>query len=63
MGKSLGERNIDHMNFNGKALSTMDKFFGNYGGAFVPETLVPVLDELEKAYQKVKGDPTFQKQF
>jgi tryptophan synthase beta chain len=34
--------------------------FGNYGGAYVPETLIPVLDELEKAYLEAQNDPHFQ---
>jgi tryptophan synthase beta chain len=25
-------------------------YFGGYGGRFVPETLMPALDELERAY-------------
>ncbi len=38
-------------------------YFGNYGGRFAPETLIPVLDELEAAYQKVKNDAGFWKEF
>ncbi|SHN85685.1 tryptophan synthase subunit beta [Desulfitobacterium chlororespirans] len=34
--------------------------FGTYGGAYVPETLIPVLDELEEAYNQVRNDPGFQ---
>jgi tryptophan synthase beta chain len=34
--------------------------FGPYGGKFVPETLMHPLEELERAYLKVKEDPTFQ---
>ena len=33
--------------------------FGQYGGQFVPETLMPALDELEKAYIEAVADPTF----
>lgn len=36
--------------------------FGEFGGRFVPETLVPVLDELAQAYETAKQDPDFQKQ-
>ncbi len=35
--------------------------FGQFGGRYVPETLMPVLLELEKAYNQVRQDPTFQK--
>ncbi|MGQ9523447.1 MAG: tryptophan synthase subunit beta [Armatimonadota bacterium] len=34
--------------------------FGPFGGRFVPETLIPVLDELAQAYECAKGDPEFQ---
>jgi tryptophan synthase beta chain len=34
-------------------------YFGNYGGRFVPETLIPVLDELTQAYTQVKTDAYF----
>ena len=33
--------------------------FGNYGGRFVPETLVPALDELAVAYAEARRDPAF----
>jgi tryptophan synthase beta chain len=34
--------------------------FGAYGGRFVPETLVPALDELEAAWRAARQDPVFQ---
>ncbi|MGB4593339.1 MAG: tryptophan synthase subunit beta [Coriobacteriia bacterium] len=34
-------------------------FFGPYGGTFVPETVMPVLAELEEAYRQALADPTF----
>lgn len=37
--------------------------FGNYGGAFVPEILVPVLEELKDAYKTYKDDPEFKEEF
>lgn len=33
--------------------------FGSYGGKFVPETLIPALEELENLYSKVKYDKEF----
>ena len=33
--------------------------YGDFGGRFVPETLVPALDELEAAYAAVQRDPSF----
>jgi tryptophan synthase beta chain len=38
-------------------------YFGDYGGRFVPETLIPVLDELIAAYQKAKADSSFWSEF
>ena len=34
-------------------------YFGDYGGKYVPETLMPALDELEKAYYEATSDPAF----
>jgi tryptophan synthase beta chain len=33
--------------------------FGPYGGQFVPETLMPALAELEKAWQEARRDPSY----
>ncbi len=38
-------------------------YFGKFGGRFVPETLIPLLYDLEKAYLKVKKDPSFWKEW
>lgn len=35
-------------------------YYGAYGGRFVPETIVPALDELTDAYGEFKDDPVFQ---
>ncbi len=34
--------------------------FGSYGGTFVPEILMPALEELEQAYLDLRDDPAFQ---
>ena len=34
-------------------------YFGPYGGRYVPETLVPALDELEAGWHEIKDDPGF----
>lgn len=34
--------------------------FGNFGGRFVPETLMTALAELEEGYRSAMGDPEFQ---
>jgi tryptophan synthase beta chain len=36
--------------------------FGDYGGRFVPETLIPALDELEAAWRAARADPSFQRE-
>jgi tryptophan synthase beta chain len=33
--------------------------YGTYGGRYVPETLVPALDELEAGWREAKADPSF----
>ncbi len=35
-------------------------YFGEFGGRFVPESLIAALDELDATYQAAKADPTFQ---
>lgn len=37
--------------------------FGNYGGRYVPETLMPALLELEKVYVALRKDRGFQQEF
>ncbi len=34
--------------------------FGKFGGRYVPETLIPVLDDVTRIYLEAKADPTFQ---
>ncbi|MFZ5597688.1 MAG: tryptophan synthase subunit beta [Bacillota bacterium] len=38
-------------------------YYGEYGGRFVPETLMPALEELEKAYLEASNDPAFNEEF
>ncbi len=38
----------------------VERRFGPYGGRYVPETLIPALDELERAWTEARGDPAFQ---
>lgn len=37
--------------------------FGEFGGQYVAETLMPAVLELAKAYEEAKNDPEFQKEF
>ncbi|EMS3091164.1 tryptophan synthase subunit beta, partial [Neisseria gonorrhoeae] len=38
-------------------------FFGEHGGLYVSETLIPALKELEQAYNEAKNDPEFWAEF
>ncbi|NPA54400.1 MAG: tryptophan synthase subunit beta [Aquificae bacterium] len=37
-------------------------YFGEFGGKFLPETLIPALEELEEQYEKIKKDGDFQRE-
>ena len=37
--------------------------YGPYGGRFVPETLMPALEELERVFRQAQADDAFQKRF
>jgi tryptophan synthase beta chain len=37
----------------------LDRRFGAYGGRYVPETLIPALDELEHAWARLRDDADF----
>jgi tryptophan synthase beta chain len=43
-------------------VSAVEHRFGQYGGQFVPETLMPALAELEQAWGKAREDPAYQKE-
>ncbi len=38
-------------------------YYGEFGGAFIPEILVATFDELVEAFEKAKGDPAFWKEY
>ncbi|GAC1543755.1 MAG: tryptophan synthase subunit beta [Herpetosiphon sp.] len=42
------------------ATPTTQGRFGQFGGAYVPETLMPAIQELEHAYNEAWADPAFQ---
>jgi len=44
-------------------MTRLPQKFGSYGGQFVPETLMPALDELEAAYVDAQADPQFRAEF
>lgn len=43
----------------GKLRDQTGPYFGEYGGRFVPESLIAALDELDAVYQTAKADPAF----
>jgi len=42
--------------------ATTRGYFGPFGGRFVPETLMPALEQLEEAYREARDDPEFQRE-
>lgn len=38
----------------------LNKYFGEFGGQFVPETLMPALEEFETAFLSLRNNPVFQ---
>jgi len=34
-------------------------YYSQFGGAFIPEILVPTFDELEREFDKARSDPNF----
>jgi len=40
----------------------MKGHFGIYGGRYVPETVIPALEELEEKYLSLKDDPAFKEE-
>jgi tryptophan synthase beta chain len=42
-----------------KLADQVGPYFGEFGGRFVPESLISALDELDRTYQEAKSDPSF----
>jgi len=51
------------MTIKDRQLPNLGGYFGQFGGRFVPETLMPALNELEQAYAEASADTGFQQQF
>src|SRR5579872_3704179 len=58
---AIREKEID-MTTQTVALPDARGHFGVYGGRFVPETLIPALDELTAEYARACEDPAFQRE-
>lgn len=44
-------------------MSKLNAYFGEYGGQFVPQILVPALDQLEQEFIKAQADEVFKQEF
>jgi tryptophan synthase beta chain len=44
---------------SGKLADQVGPYFGQFGGRFVPESLIAALDELDRTYQVARKDPIF----
>jgi tryptophan synthase beta chain len=42
-----------------RSIDGVEGFYGSYGGAFVPETVVPALQELARGWLRLRTDPHF----
>ncbi|WP_445493418.1 tryptophan synthase subunit beta [Photorhabdus sp. SF281] len=44
-------------------MSKLNPYFGDFGGQFVPQILIPALEQLEAAFIDAQQDPEFQQEF
>jgi len=44
-------------------MTRLPAYFGSYGGRFVPEILIPALEQLESAFIEAQADPEFRREF
>ncbi|MCS5480034.1 tryptophan synthase subunit beta [Corynebacterium sp. YIM 101645] len=42
--------------------TVLPAYFGEFGGQFVPESLIPALDQLEQAFVDAQNDPSFREE-
>ncbi len=59
----MSDTNKNTENVDYAAMPDDKGHFGVYGGVFASETLMQALDELRDAYENIKNDADFQKQF
>ncbi|RIK41017.1 MAG: tryptophan synthase subunit beta [Chloroflexi bacterium] len=55
----MASATLTHTPTNYQSVPDESGHFGPYGGKFVPETLMPALDELEEAYLQARNDRDF----
>ena len=45
------------------SFQTQEGFYGNFGGAYIPELLHKNIEELQEKYLQIMREPDFQKEF
>ena len=53
---------VDASLLDAAVMPNAEGFFGEYGGAFLPPPLVPIIAEIAREYEKLKNDPEFWKE-
>jgi tryptophan synthase len=61
-GPGLADQ-MEALNMEGAEPQLIPSRFGQFGGQYVPESLMDCLSELEKGFQDAKNDPEFWKEF
>ena len=54
-----GSRQGEAIRGGGPLMTTTEETYGPYGGRYVPETLIPALDELTAAWAEALADPAY----
>jgi len=54
--------NVDKAFLSEEVMPDSKGFFGEYGGSFLPPVLIPIIQEITDAYQKIKDDPVFKEE-
>lgn len=54
--------NVDNAFLSDGVMPDGNGFFGEYGGSFLPPVLIPIIQEITDAYQKIKDDPVFKEE-
>ncbi|AEV34059.1 tryptophan synthase, beta subunit [Owenweeksia hongkongensis DSM 17368] len=58
----MKQMNTHYASANSQTTPDADGFYGNYGGAFIPELLYPNVEELRNNYLRILEDPSFKEQ-
>jgi len=64
-GKNMSEKRVTSSGSATAGYAFPDErgYFGDFGGAFVPEILIPALEELIEAFAEAEHDPAFQARY